>query len=44
MRILRYLLLFFLTSALFAQNPNELQSIVVSDMDKSTDPCDNFFD
>jgi endothelin-converting enzyme/putative endopeptidase len=44
MRILRYVLLLVFTGALFAQNPNELKSIVVSDMDKSADPCDNFFD
>ena len=44
MRILRHVLLFLLTGALFAQNPNELKSIVLSDMDKSADPCDNFFD
>lgn len=44
MRILRYVLLLLFTGALFAQNPNELKSVVVSDMDKSADPCDNFFD
>jgi endothelin-converting enzyme/putative endopeptidase len=44
MRSLRYVLLLLFTGALFAQNPNELKSIVVSDMDKSADPCDNFFD
>jgi endothelin-converting enzyme/putative endopeptidase len=44
MRILRYVLLLLFTGALFAQNPNQLKSIVVSDMDKSADPCDNFFD
>jgi putative endopeptidase len=44
MRILRYVLLLLFTGALFAQNLNELKSIVVSDMDKSADPCDNFFD
>jgi putative endopeptidase len=43
-RILRYVLPFLLTGALFAQNPNELKSILVSEMDKSADPCDNFFD
>src|ERR1051326_6369861 len=43
MRVLRVLLLLVFSSALFAQT-DTLKSIVVSDMNKSADPCDNFFD
>ena len=43
MRILRAVPLLLLSCALMAQTP-QLKSIVVDDMNKSADPCDNFFD
>ena len=48
MRLLRFLLLLSLSSALFAPGmfaqSSNLKSIVPEDMNKSVDPCDNFFD
>ncbi len=43
MRIFRIALLLLLSTTLIAQAP-QLKSIVVDDMNKSVDPCDNFYD